>query len=241
MPPDVTKSTSKKPLHRMFTLVPPCYDLINHLITLGLDSRWRRQAAREVLLARPGKVLDLGCGTGDLIVAIARMAREDVELTGIDYSRPMLEIAARKAEHLAAAPSFVYADAASLPFSDGYFDGAGISFAFRNLTYKNPAAMRHLAEVARVLKGGGRFVIVETSQPQSSPIRKIYHLYLRWFVRWTGYLVSGNRGAYSYLAESASRFYSPREVREMLLAAGFTRVTFRPLCFGAVGIHVATR
>ena len=180
MSPDIIKNTSKKPLQRMFTIVPPRYDLINHLITLGLDNRWRRKAAIECLTSHPGRVLDLGCGTGDLIIAIARVSANDAEFTGIDYSQPMLEIAARKTELLARGRniSFIYGDAASLPFPDGYFDCVGISFAFRNLTYKNPLAQLHLSEVRRVLSTGGRYVIVETSQPKSKLIRKIFHLYL---------------------------------------------------------------
>ena len=243
MSPDVTKTSGKKPLHRMFTLVPPRYDLINHLITLGLDNRWRGEAARECTTSHPGRVLDIGCGTGDLIIALARLSANDAELTGIDYSQPMLEIAARKAAHLQPEKkiSFVHGDVANLPFPDGHFDCVGISFAFRNLTYKNPAAKRHLAEVFRVLKEEGRYVIVETSQPQSRLIRKLFQLYLRWFVFPVGYLISGNRGAYQYLAESASRFYSSEEVKEMLLSAGFSKVSFRPFLFGAAGIHTAIK
>lgn len=243
MPSYKTDTTARKPLHRMFTAVPPRYDLINHVITLGLDNCWRRKAARECLSSHPGKVLDLGCGTGDLAISIARMSEPDVEVAGVDYSRPMLEIAARKAKRLAPAKniSFILGDVASLPFPDGHFACAGISFAFRNLTYKNPSTNRHLAEVCRVLKEGGRFVIVETSQPESRLIRTIYHLYLRWFVFWLGYLISGNKGAYHYLAESASRFYNSGEVKEMLISAGFREVSFHPLLLGAAGIHVAVK
>ena len=227
----------------MFTAVPRRYDLINHIITWGLDKRWRWQAAKECLVSQPNKVLDLGCGTGDLAISIARLAKNSVALTGIDYSQPMLEIASKKARSLTRERkiSFVYGDAASLPFPDGCFDCVGISFAFRNLTYKNPLAPRHLAEVLRVLSAGGRYVIVETSQPKTQLIRKLFHLYLRWFVFRLGYLLSGNRRAYQYLAESANRFYTSEEVEEMLVTAGFNQVSFRPLFFGVAGIHVAIK
>ena len=227
----------------MFTAVPRRYDLINHIITWGLDKRWRGKAAKECLASQPGKVLDLCCGTGDLTINLARLAEDNVELTGIDYSQPMLEIATKKAESLARRRKipFIYGDAANLPFPDGYFDCVGISFAFRNLTYKNPLARRHLAEVLRVLSAGGRYVIVETSQPKSRLIRKLYHLYLRWFVFRLGYLLSGNRQAYHYLAESAARFYTSEEVEEMLVTAGFRQVSFCRLFFGAAGIHVAVK
>ncbi len=137
--------------------------------------------------------------------------------------------------------SFTCGDAAELPFPDGYLDCVGISFAFRNLTYKNPLAGQHIAEVLRVLRDGGRFVIVETCQPRSRLIRKLFHLYLRWFAFRLGYLLSGNRGAYHYLAESAARFYNPGEVKEILLTAGFSKVSFRPLFLGVAGIYVAVK
>ncbi len=230
----------KMPLYDMFTAVPRRYDLVNHVITWGLDKKWRRQAALECLAAKPKRVLDLGCGTGDLAINIAGMAG-DVKVTGLDYSQPMLEIAQRKAETLTNKPTFIQGDASSMPFPDGHFDCVGISFAFRNLTYKNPLAQLHIAEVLRVLSPDGRFVIVESSQPKSKFIRKLFHLYLRAYVYRIGSLVSGNKGAYHYLSESAARYYNPAELEELLLTAGFHKVSFRPLFFGAAGICVAAK
>ncbi len=237
------KVVRNKPLYGMFTAIPRRYDLINHVVTWGLDKRWRRQAARECLALQPKKVLDLACGTGDLTINIARRAENGVELTGVDYSRPMLGRAARKAESLARRKkiSFVCGDAANLPFPDGCFDCVGISFAFRNLTYKNSLAQRYLAEVLRVLSPNGRFVIVETSQPRIKLIRQLFHLYLRWFAFRMGYLLSSNRGAYHYLAESATRFYTAAELEELLITAGFRRVSCHPFLFGAVSIYVAVK
>ena len=148
-----------KPLHRMFTAVPPRYDLINTLMTLGMDRLWRRQAALECLVSRPGKILDLCCGTGDLAIDLARKAGSGVSVFGLDYSQPMLEIASRKAAVLDGQPSFLLGDAANLPFPADYFNCVGISFAFRNLTYKNPLAQSHLAEVLRVLVPGGALAL----------------------------------------------------------------------------------
>jgi demethylmenaquinone methyltransferase/2-methoxy-6-polyprenyl-1,4-benzoquinol methylase len=188
-------------------------------------------------------VLDLCCGTGDLAIHLAQLADYDLELAGVDYSLPMLEIATRKAERSAGGRrvSFIHGDAASLPFPDGCFDCVGISFAFRNLTYKNPLAPSCLDEILRVLSSNGRFIIVESSQPKVRLIRKIFHLYLRWFVFRAGYLLSGNRGAYHYLAESSARFYTPEELREIMIGAGFRQVFFRPLFLGAAAIHVAVK
>ncbi|MDD5323689.1 MAG: class I SAM-dependent methyltransferase, partial [Methylococcales bacterium] len=137
--------------------------------------------------------------------------------------------------------SFVHGDADNLPFPGTSFDCVGISFAFRNLTYKNPLAQRHIAEVLRVLSPGGRFVIVETSQPKARLIRKLFHLYLSYFVFRVGYLLSGNKLAYHYLAESAARFRTPDELKKILIEAGFRQVSFRPLFFGTVGISVALK
>lgn len=237
------KIIQKKPLHGMFTEIPRHYDSINHIITWGLDKRWRWKAAREGLASQPERILDLGCGTGDLAINIARLVKNDAEVIGLDYSQPMLEIAARKAEPLARGKklSFTCGDAANLPFPDGYFDCVGISFAFRNLTYKNPLASRHIAEILRVLAPGGRCVIVESSQPRQKIIRKLFHLYLRWFVFGIGYLFSSNRSAYHYLAESAARFYTSNELRELLLTAGFRQVSCRPLLFEVASIYVAIK
>lgn len=235
------RAARDRPLYDMFTAIPRRYDLVNHVITWGLDSRWRRQAARECLARLPGRLLDLCCGTGDLALNLSLMADSDAEVVGVDYSQPMLDIANRKAEPLASRPAFVRGDAAALPFADEFFDCVGISFAFRNLTYKNPMRQRHIAEVLRVLRPGGRFVILETSQPKAALPRKAYHFYLRWFISRAGSLLSGNRAAYHYLAESAARFYAPDELRDMLVTAGFSQVSFHPLFFGAIGIYVAVK
>ncbi len=239
---DSASKVSQKPLYSIFSDIPRRYDLINRVITCGWDKRWRLAAARECLASQPKRILDLGCGTGDLAIEVARLAKSNVEVFGLDYSQPMLTVATKKAE-LAGKKSisFVHGEASEPPFPEGYFDCVGISFAFRNLTYKNPLAQRHLIGILRMLNSGGRCVIVETSQPRGRLIGKLFHFYLRWLVFWIGYLLSGNRQAYHYLAESASRFYTAEEVKEMLLQVGFRQVSFRPLFFGAIGIHVAIK
>jgi demethylmenaquinone methyltransferase/2-methoxy-6-polyprenyl-1,4-benzoquinol methylase len=236
-------TATKAPLYGMFTAVPPRYDLINRIVTLGMDNGWRDRAALTILEANPQTVLDLGCGTGDLALTVARFAIGDIAVTGVDYSPPMLELAEQKAAslNLRDRVKFVRGEATSLPFPEASFDCVGIAFAFRNLTYNNPVKMPHLAQVLKVLKPGGRYVIVESSQPENVFIRACAHFYLRAWVGPIGTLISGNKGAYRYLATSARRFYSPREVREMLISAGFREVRYRPLFFGAAGIHVAMK
>ncbi len=238
-----TKPNENRPLQGIFMAVPPHYDLINRLFTWGLDERWRSLTARECLKEQPEQVLDLCCGTADLALRLAGMSSDSTRTVGIDFSLPMLEIAKEKSEHAGMNDRvfLIHGDTAALPFTDGQFDCIGISFAFRNLTYKNPLALRYLTEVLRVLRPGGRFVIVESSQPGSWLIRKLFHLYMRWYVSRLGYLLSRNRGAYRYLAESASRFYTVGELRNLMLEIGFSKFSSRRLVFGAAAIHVATK
>jgi demethylmenaquinone methyltransferase/2-methoxy-6-polyprenyl-1,4-benzoquinol methylase len=232
----------KKPLYGIFTDIPYRYDLVNRLVTWGMDKLWRKKAAKQCLFARPKRALDLCCGTGDLAITIAGLADYPVEVKGLDYSQPMLDIAVLKASLLKARTiSFTQGDASKLPYGDEYFECIGISFAFRNLTYKNPLTTNHISEILRVLKPGGRCVIAESSQPKSKLIRAIYHFYMRQYVYRIGSLISGNKTAYRYLAESASRYYAPEELKELLIKAGFYKVSYQPLFLGAAGIYVATK
>ena len=238
-----TKELRSKPLFGMFNAIPKHYDRVNRIITLGMDKRWRDIAARECLGTGPRRVLDLGCGTGNLAIDIVRHAKTYVAVYGLDFSPEMLEAAKLKSEAIFGKDriAFTQSEAASLPFTNDYFDTIGISFAFRNLIYKNPIANFHLAEMFRVLVPGGRLIIVESSQPGSKFIRWFFHLYLKTFVYWVGRGVSGNKGAYKYLTESARQFFTPDEIRDLLKSAGFREVTYRPLFFGAAGVHIAIK
>jgi len=231
----------RKPLHGIFTSVTPQYDLINHVMTLGLDFGWRRKAVRACLEGAPGTVLDLCCGTGDLGFGIAAAANFPTRIVGLDYSVPMLEAARRKAERAPrpAGPFFVLGDVSGLPFAPGCFDCIGISFAFRNLTYKNPLSEKFLAEILRVLKTGGRFVIVETSQPSNPLIRVFHRAFLRGFVIPVGALLSDCPQAYRYLADSAARYYGAEEMVRFLQAAGFRRAEAKRMFFGAAAVYAA--
>lgn len=230
-----------RPLYEMFNTVPRHYDLLNKIMTLGLDKQWRNRAAQACLISSPVRVLDICCGTGDLAHTLSLTKNHNTKIFALDYSRLMLDIAIEKTRLLEDKPSLITGDASRLPFQDECFDCVGISFAFRNLTYKNPKISYHLAEIFRIIRPGGRFVIVESSQPKSSLIRRLFHIYLRFYVAKIGTLISGNKGAYNYLAESARRFYSPEEIKDMMMNAGFNRVEYQPLFFGAAGIHIAVK
>jgi demethylmenaquinone methyltransferase / 2-methoxy-6-polyprenyl-1,4-benzoquinol methylase len=233
----------ERPLKRMFDAVPKRYDRLNRLLTLRLDERWRRRAARRCLENNPARVLDLCCGTGDLALHLARLAAGQVEIVGLDYSADMLELACKKAALSDSGQTvrFIEGDAASMEFDDGYFDSVGIAFGFRNLTWHNPLRDQALAEVRRVLRPGGTFVIVETSQPRNRVWRAGFHTYLSAAVRPMGGWISGRKAAYKYLAESAKNFYDAQEVCTLLSKAGFEKAQVKILMGGVAAIHVTTR
>jgi len=239
MEPVVQKS--ELPLKRMFDTVPQRYDLLNRLLTWRLDERWRALAAARCLENEPLKVLDLCCGTGDLAIHIARLGGAGLHIIGLDFSPAMLQVAREKAIRLATDNhlSFVEGDAANMAFPDSSIDCVGTAFAFRNLTWRNPLRDGVLSEVLRILKPGGRFVIVETSQPEMWLLQKGFHTYLGAVVAPLGNLISGNKGAYRYLAESARNFYPADQVCGMLRSAGFVDVQVERLMGAVAAIHVA--
>jgi len=233
------KEITGENLSPMFGGIIRHYDLINHVFTWGMDIGWRKKLVACCLEINPREVLDLGCGTGDLAISIALLAPENLHVTACDFSKEMLGVAAQKAKKAGVDNriSFINADAANLPFSDNYFDCIGISFAFRNMIYKNPSAGRHISEILRVLKPGGSCIIAETSQPKNKFIRALHHFYIRTYVYTIGLLISGDKKAYKYLAESAVNFYGPDKLEEILIGAGFKQVFYQPLFFGAAGIY----
>lgn len=228
-----TRAPERGSLKRMFQNISEDYDFVNRLLTLGLDRHWRRKAAS--FCASSDRILDLCCGTGDLLFAIMKSQGSRARIIGVDFTREMI----------ARAPPgpygpFVLADAAHLPFKERSFDCVAIAFSFRNLLYKNPRFDEYLDEVLRILGRGGRFVVLETSQPEREMIRKLYHLYLK-VVPLIGRFASGNGQAYQYLSLSARNQPTSREVSTKLMAAGFRHVGFWPLSLGVVGIHIATK
>jgi demethylmenaquinone methyltransferase/2-methoxy-6-polyprenyl-1,4-benzoquinol methylase len=227
----------------VYESIPPNYDLINHLFTGGMDILWRKRAARETVASHPGKVLDICCGTGDLSISVAKLAAKDTKVTGLDFSQPMLDVAIRKAKKAGCDITFVTGDIADIPFPDNSFDSMCIGFGFRNLTYKNEKSAQYISEILRVLKPGGRFIIVESSQPAPNAkfIRFFQQIYVKYIVSFLGKIISGNSAAYQYLADSAANYYGAEELRDLLLKSGFGNVTFKRLFFGAAAIHVAVK
>ena len=221
----------------MFDRIAGVYDLMNTAMTAGMHHRWRRRAADRAEL-RPGDAaLDLCCGTGDLAFELARRVGADGRVVGCDFSEPMLELARRKAfERGAAQVRFEWADALELPYEEESFDAVTVGFGVRNLVDLE----RGIAEMVRVLKPGGRAVILEITQPRRPPLSSFYSL---WFDRLVPLLgaVARNRDAYSYLPESVRRFPPPRALAATMTGAGLRQVRCLILAGGIIAIHSGAR
>ncbi len=236
------EAAARRPLYRMFNEVPGRYDIMNRILTLGQDERWRRKAVGLCLAENPEEVLDICTGTADMALRIAKNAPSGVSITASDFSQPMLDVAAKKASKLNGNKvDFVLADTADLPFSTGQFDVTTIGFAFRNLTYRNKFAEQYLAEILRTLKPGGLFVIAESSQPQNPVLKFGFRLYLKVWVQGLGGILSGHSKAYRYLAVSARDYYNPAEVKALLEENGFVDFRYHPLLGGTAAIYSARK
>jgi demethylmenaquinone methyltransferase / 2-methoxy-6-polyprenyl-1,4-benzoquinol methylase len=238
-----TQNPTSEKFKSYYSGISKRYDIINRVFTLGMDRGWRSQAAHECLIASPTCFLDLACGTGDLAIAVSELSKKNryIVVRGVDFSQPMLKKASARAASKYLKIDFCCGDAAAIPFAGSSFDCVGTAFAFRNLTYHNPNSGKYISEIIRVLRPGGRLVIVESSRPANRVIGKIDRTYLRTFVYPIGWLISGNRGAYDYLTASAADYYTAEELRDLLLKSGFRQVYFKGLFCGAAAIHVAIK
>ena len=211
-------------VQRMFDRIAPVYDVMNRVMTAGLDQRWRRATVREAV--RPGdRVLDACCGTGDLAVAAREAAAGEV--IGVDFSERMLERARRKAPEV----EWVQADVLALPFDDASFDAAVVGFGVRNV--EDLAA--GLKELRRVLRPGGRLGILEITKPRG-PLAIFYKLWFDRIVPLLGRVLPGG-AAYTYLPASVRRFPGPEELADLLRTCGFENVRFRRFAGGIVALH----
>jgi len=232
-------SETVSPIQKMFAEVPATYELVNHVITLGLDIIWRRKAAHVAAKAGGIQWVDMCTGTGEMAVYLSRLAPEGTEIYAVDFCESMMEKARQKphAERI----HFVAADIKTLPFEDETFDLVTMSFATRNINVNKEALIKSFAEYYRVLKPGGRFVNLETSRPPFFPMRKGFDLFVKLFVEKIGGRISGCRRAYAYLAGTIPRFYPAEELTGIMRQAGFQEVTFKRLLFGAAAIHQAQK
>lgn len=210
-------------VRRMFDRIAPVYDVMNRVMTAGLDRRWRRLTA-EAVVRRGDEVLDACCGTGDLAVACARRGGR---VTGIDFSERMLERARRKAPDLV----WTRGDLLALPFPDGSFDAATVGFGVRNVE----DLARALGELRRVLRPGGRLGVLEITRPRGL-LAPFYRVWFDGVVPLIGKLLPGG-SAYTYLPASVRRFPGPEELTELIRAAGFYDVRSRLFAGGIVALH----
>jgi demethylmenaquinone methyltransferase/2-methoxy-6-polyprenyl-1,4-benzoquinol methylase len=218
---------SPSEVRAMFDRISPVYDFMNHAMTVGLDRRWRRLAAEAVV--RPGDaVLDACCGTGDLALAAERAGGR---VTGLDFSEQMLARAREKSQTV----EWVLGDATALPFPDVSFDAATVGFGIRNV----PDLEAGLAELARVLRPGGRLACLEITRPEGL-LKPFFRLWFDGLVPWAGKVLPGG-GAYTYLPASVRRFPGPSDLAAAFGRAGFDGVGWKLQGGGIVALHVGTK
>ena len=220
----------------MFDRIAGVYDLMNSAMTAGLHHQWRERAVDRANVGPGSDALDVCCGTGDLALALRRRIGPDGRVVGCDFSEPMLELARQKSGEEGLAVEFGWADALDLPYGDKSFDAVTVGFGARNLADLE----KGLAEMARVLRPGGRLAILEITRPQREPLSTFYSL---WFDRMVPVLgaVAGDQDAYSYLPESVRSFPEPEALAAMIDRAGFNEIRWLLLAGGIIAIHSATR
>ncbi|MBV9217735.1 MAG: bifunctional demethylmenaquinone methyltransferase/2-methoxy-6-polyprenyl-1,4-benzoquinol methylase UbiE [Acidobacteria bacterium] len=235
---NAAEAAHEKAVKEMFSGIAGRYDLLNHVMSMNIDRLWRRRVRRELqdVLSDPkAVVLDVACGTGDLSIELARGARAQV--VGTDFCRPMLSVAAGKISAESMDVPLLEADAMALSFGDESFDAITIAFGLRNL----PNHADGLKELYRILKPGGKLVVLECSNPALPGFRQLFDLYFNKVVPRVGGMISGSRGAYTYLPESVSRFPDKKRLARMMEDAGFSQVRFTSLTGGVAAIHVGVR
>lgn len=221
-------------VREMFSGIARRYDLLNHLLSLNIDKRWRRRVKKKLaaILDDPDAiVLDVACGTGDLSIELATEA--NARIVGTDFCRPMLDIAATKSSSI----PFVEGDAMNLCFPDNAFDAVTIAFGLRNLSNVSDG----LNELHRILKPGGKLAVLECSSPVIRGFRTLFNFYFSNVLPRIGGVVSGSRSAYEYLPDSVSKFPDQKRLVEMMHETGFGGVEYENLAGGVVAIHIGVK
>ncbi len=225
-------------VREMFSGIAGKYDLLNHVLSANIDKRWRRlvrQDLAEILANEKAVVLDVACGTGDLSIELQSHAKARV--LGTDFCRPMLDLANEKTEKLSLDVPYIEADAMQLSFADESFDAVTIAFGLRNLSNFKDG----LTELRRILKPGGKLVVLEFSSPLIPGFKTLFNLYFTQILPRIGGLVSGSRGAYEYLPDSVSKFPDQKNLAKMITETGFSNVAYKNLTGGIAAIHSGTR
>lgn len=224
-------------VREMFGSIAPRYDLANRVLTGGLDEWWRRRAIALLAPRSGSQIVDCCCGTGDLVFGLLR-ADPTLEVTGIDFSPPMLERAQHRARRVTRGSArFVEGDVMSMPFADASFDGATMGFSLRNVVEID----RTLREILRVLRPGARFVSLDVSKVPNVAFKRCFDLYFYGIVPLLGGLIGGSRRAYTYLPNSLTHHPNAPELRDRFVRAGFSQARYVPLMGGAIAIHYGVK
>ncbi|MHA6279710.1 bifunctional demethylmenaquinone methyltransferase/2-methoxy-6-polyprenyl-1,4-benzoquinol methylase UbiE [Salinimicrobium sp. CAU 1759] len=227
----------KKQVEQMFDTISTNYDGLNRVISFGIDVKWRKKVVKMVSETNPQAVLDIATGTGDLAISLARTGAK--RIVGLDLSEGMLAVGRKKIkeEELTGKIEMIQGDSEALPFEDNSFDAITVAFGVRN--FEN--LEKGLAEILRVLKPGGIFVILETSVPTNFPLKQGYYFYTKNLLPLIGKLFSKDKVAYSYLSESAAAFPYGEKLNNILKEIGFIDVSHKPQTMGVATIYSASK
>lgn len=236
-PPTTQTPGRKQQVQVMFNDIAGRYDLLNHLLSMGIDRGWRKKLVNLMAQDHPRRILDLATGTGDLAIAAAKLKPENI--TGTDIAEEMLAIGIEKIKKLGLDKmiTLLKADSENLPFQEAEFDAAMVAFGVRN--YEN--LPDGLSEMCRVLKPGSRAFILEFSKPQKFPVKQLFGFYSRFILPLIGRIVSKHSTAYTYLPESVAAFPQDDEFIKIMLSSGFSRAEFISLSFGITNLYIGKK
>jgi len=229
------KKRDAKKVEQMFSNISARYDLLNHVLSLGLDIRWRGKVAQETGKINCDKILDVCTGTGDMAIELCKFWKGNAHIEAIDFSRELIEIGRKKVEKAEFYNKITFreANAESLPFKDEQFDAITITFGLRNIHNR----LKALQEFYRVTKPGGCFVCLEFSQPKNQFLAKVYSFYLTKLVPFISLVLGSHPDAYRYLGNTIKDFPTPPELINLIESAGWRDVTYDTLAGGIVAIH----
>jgi len=237
--PYIKEEDSKKDqVRRMFDRIAPHYDSLNMFLSAGMDSKWRKTAIGMLGMPPQAQVLDVATGTGDLAFEIARQF-EDAEITGLDLAENMLTVARKKSAKrgLSERVQFTIGDSENLPFDDDSFHGVTVAFGVRNFGDLS----KGMNEIFRVLKPGGRLVVLEFTKPRSFPFKQLFQIYFKYVLPLVGSFGSGDKRAYHYLYESVQAFPDYDRFTAVLLKEGFKNARYKILSLGICAIYTAEK
>lgn len=225
--------SKKKQVEQMFDNISSKYDELNHILSMGIDVGWRKKVVKSVKKCQPKSILDIATGTGDLAIMLAN--ETEAKITGFDLSAGMLEIAKKKiaVKNLGSQIEMIQGDAENMPFADNSFDCITVAFGVRN--FEN--LKKGLDEIYRVLKPGGKVVILEFSQPSSFPMKQLYGFYSKNILPRIGKKISKDESAYTYLPESVKAFPHGEEMKKILKFSNFLNPIDKKLTFGISSIY----